>query len=185
VTRALIAVALLLIPTLSAAPAAAHDLATARLEGPFEMLGKVTVAVNIKGERRGQTGKRLWTFKSNCAAGQCPTIQLVRHRAGGVDRLMLTRRASGYYTGAGRFYAPLRCASHTVRRGESVPFRVTVRIREAEVEDGVEVAEAITASYLNRSRTNLTPCVAIPGHDAARYIGALTPPSRGTGGTNP
>jgi hypothetical protein len=191
VTRALLTAALLVVLALSAgaaAQAAVPDAVTARLEGAFEMLGKVTVAQNITGERRGQKGKRLWTFTSRCAAGQCSTVRLIRHRAGGVDRLMLKRRAAGYYTGTGLFYAPLSCASHTVRRGESVPFTITVRIRGAAIEGGVDVASELTATYTNRSRKNLTQCVAIPGHDAARYSGkliSLPPPSSASGGTGP
>jgi hypothetical protein len=191
VTRALLAAALLLVIALSATAAgqaAVPGAATARLEGAFEMLGRVTVAQNVTGEHRGERAKRLWTFMSRCAAGQCATIRLIRHRAGGVDRLTLKRHAPGYYTGTGLFYAPLSCASHTVRRGESVPFRITVRIRAAAIEGGVKVASALTATYLNRSRKNLTQCVAIPGHDGARYAGQLTslpPPSSGSGGTNP
>jgi hypothetical protein len=152
------------------------------------MLGRVTVAQNIKGERRGQKAKRLWAFTSRCAAGQCPTVRLVRHRSGGIDRLTLKRRAAGYYTGTGLFYAPLRCAGHRVRRGESVPFTITVRITATAIEGGTEVASAVKASYANRSRRNLTQCVAIPGHDAATYTGTLTalpPPTSASGGTNP
>jgi len=144
------------------------------------MLGTVTVAKNIRGERRGQKAKRTWTFTSRCAAGECPTVHLVRHRTGGVDRLTLRRRGAGYYTGQGVFYAPLRCASKLVRRGESVPFTITLRITGAELFTGVDTASAVHATYTNRSRRNLTRCVAIPGHDAAVYTGTLvtlpTPP---------
>jgi hypothetical protein len=35
------------------------------------------------------------------------------------------------------------------------------------------VATQISASYVNRSRQNLTPCVLVLGHDAARYTGQL------------
>jgi hypothetical protein len=150
------------------------------------MLGTVTVAKNITGERRGDRAKRVWMFTSQCAAGQCRTVQLVRHRAGGIDRVQLERRAAGYYTGTGRFYAPLRCASHTVRRGESVPFTITVRIKGTEITHGVDVADALRATYTNRSRRNLTKCVAIPGHDAAKYTGVLAMlPAGQSGGTGP
>src|SRR5580692_10231377 len=55
---------------------------TARIEGKFEMLGTVTVASDIRGERRGQRAKRVWTFNSSCATGQCATLVLVRQRSG-------------------------------------------------------------------------------------------------------
>jgi hypothetical protein len=150
------------------------------------MLGTVTVAKNIRGERRGQEAMRAWTFTSACAAGECPTIRLVRHRTGGIDRLKLKRRSAGYYTGTGLFYAPLRCASKDVRKGESVPFTITVRIMGAELLKGIDTASAVHATYTNRSRTNLTRCVAIPGHDAAVYNGTLvTLPPAATGGQSP
>ncbi len=162
---------------------------TARIEGKFEMLGTVTVAKDIKGERRGQRAKRVWTFDSSCAAGQCPQVTLVRQRTGGVDRLTLGRRSAGYYTGTGLFYAPLRCAGHTMRRGESVPFTITVRITAAELVGTADVASTLSATYTNRSRRNLTRCVALPGHDAASYTGALAtlppPPSGGVSGLSP
>jgi hypothetical protein len=149
------------------------DPATARLQGEFQMLGTVTVAKLIRGEHRGETAKRAWTFTSACAAGECPAVRLVRYRTGGVDRLTLRRRGAGYYTGTGLFYAPLRCASKEVRKGESVPFTITVRILGAELLKGIDTASAVHATYTNPSRTNLTRCVAIPGHDAAVYNGTL------------
>src|ERR1700722_5064329 len=104
---------------------------TARIEGKFEMLGKVTVAKDIKGERRGQRATRVWTFNSSCAAGQCGQVALVR------------KRSAGYYRGTGMFYVPLRCAGHTVRRGESVPFTITIRITGAELVGADDVANTL------------------------------------------
>jgi hypothetical protein len=162
---------------------------TARIEGKFEMLGTVTVASDIRGERRGQRAKRVWTFNSSCATGQCATLVLVRQRSGGTDRLTLRRRTAGDYTGTGLFYVPLRCAGHMVRRGESVPFTITVRITGAEIVGTADVASALSATYTNRSRRNLTRCVALPGHDAASYTGKLTalppPPNGGVSGLSP
>jgi hypothetical protein len=161
----------------------------ARIEGKFEMLGTVTVAKDVKGERRGQRAKRVWTFNSSCAAGQCGTVSLVRQRTGGVDRLTLRKRGAGDYTGTGLFYVPLRCAGHLVRRGESVPFTITVRITAAEIVGTADVASTLSATYTNRSRRNLTRCVALPGHDAASYTGKLTtlppPPNGGVNGLSP
>jgi hypothetical protein len=164
--------------TVSAQAQPPADPATARLQGEFQMLGRVTVAQNIRGERRGEKAKRIWRFTSACAVGQCRTVRLVRHRAGGVDRVTLKRHGAGYYTGTGVFYAPLRCASQEVRRGEAVPFRLTLRITGGELSTGIDIASAVQATYTNGSRRNLTRCVAIPGHDAAVYSGTfMTLPS--------
>jgi hypothetical protein len=175
--------------TVSAQPQPPADPATARLQGAFEMLGTVTVAQDIRGERRGQRATRLWTFTSRCPAGECRTVRLVRHRAGGVDRLTLRRHGAGYYTGEGLFYAPLRCASRYVRRGEAVPFTIRLRITGGELSTGTDIASAVRATYTNGSRTNLTRCVAIPGHDAAVYSGTLmtlpSPPPTSANGQSP
>lgn len=168
-----LATAIALPATVAAQTEPPGDPATSRLQGEFQMLGRVTVAKNIRGERRGQKAKRMWTFTSVCATGQCPTVRLVRHRKGGIDRLKLKRRSAGYYTGKGVFYAPLRCAGKVVRKGESVPFTITVRIKGAELLDGIDTATSVHATYTNRARKNLTRCVAIPGHDAAVYTGNL------------
>jgi hypothetical protein len=156
--------------------------ATARLTGGFEMLGRVTVANNINGERRGQRAKRAWTFTSPCATGPCPTIELVRYRSRGVDRLVLHQRSPGYYKGTGRFYAPERCGSRDIRKGESAPFTITVRVTASQIVNGIDIATMLYATYTNPSRRNLTQCVAIPGHDAAVYQGlllTLPPPATG------
>ena len=77
---------------------------------------------------------------------------------------------SGLKPGAGLF-APLRCAGRTYRHGERVPFTITVRITAAASVNGVIVATRLRATYVNRTRINLTPCVVAPGHDAATYRG--------------
>ncbi len=137
------------------------------------MSGRVTVAIHVGGERRGQRVSRRWTFAPFCAAGQCARITLTRSRAGGTDTLVLHRQSPGHYRGTGRFYAPLNCAGTLHPRGESVPFTITVRITRATRSSSGPVATSIAATYKNRSRTNLTPCVRLPSHDAAIYAGAL------------
>lgn len=173
----------------SGSPAAASaPLAAARLDGTFQLAGHVTVAVDIRGEHAGQRVKRSWTFTPRCPVGACNTIKLVRSRTNGKDTLVLHRQAPASYVGTGSFYAPLRCAGHIYRRGESVPFKVVVRITAAAANThGVVVATRIKASYTNRSRTNLTACVAVPGHDAATYSGSLaqSPSSGGVSGQSP
>jgi hypothetical protein len=157
--------------------------ALARLAGQFRLTGRITVATNVRGEHVGEQVSRTWTFTPTCAAGACRTIGLVRSRAAGSDALTLRRRSRGVYTGAGSFYAPLRCGSRTYRRGSAVPFTITVRVTAAVLAGGQVFATQITASYTNSSRTNLTPCVAVLGHDAATYTGHIALPTAPTGGT--
>ncbi len=127
------------------------------------------------GERTRQTFTRTWTFTPQCAAGPCSSVTLSRPRAGGTDTVLLTERSPGSYTGSAQFYVPLRCSGRLYPQGESVPFSVTVTITTAIVTaDGTTVAGRIDATYANRARTNLTPCVEPPSHDAASYHGHLT-----------
>jgi hypothetical protein len=148
-------------------------LAAARLQGQFTMSGRVTVAVHIRGERVGQKVRRTWTFAPTCPTGQCVEVGLGRTRAAGTDLLRLFRTGPARYSGHGVFYVPLKCGSTTYAQGESVPFTITVRITAAALSAGIPVATAIKATYTNRSRTNLTNCVAVPGHDAATYAGTV------------
>jgi hypothetical protein len=158
---------------LAVTPAAAQSPLTksARLQGQFQMVGQITVARFIQGEQVGQQVQRTWTFTPLCGSGQCQQVTLARQRAGGVDKLILRRKAPGSYAGSGRFYAPAQCGNRTIVRGVAVPFSVTVQIAGAAVVGGVPVATAIHATYVNRKRTNLTACVLVPGHDAAVYDG--------------
>jgi hypothetical protein len=137
------------------------------LQGTFQMSGRVTVAVNVQGERAGQVVTRSWTFTPECATAPCSTVKLERGRATGIDALTLQFTPEGIYTGAGLFYAPLLCSGRVYPRGQEIPFRITVRVTART--DGV--ASAIDATYVNRERTNLTPCIGVLGHDAARYTG--------------
>jgi hydroxyacyl-ACP dehydratase HTD2-like protein with hotdog domain len=107
---------------------------------------------------------------------------LVRHRANAADTVTLQRRAPGEYAGMGLFYAPLRCKRRIFTKGELVPYTLDLHITAAQVFANVDTATAITATYTNRARVNLTPCVVAPSHDAARYDGHLVaPPSGGAG----
>jgi hypothetical protein len=148
-------------------------LAGARLQGQFLLVGRVTAATRVGGERRGQGLLRTWTFLPGCPAGPCSVVGLVRERTAGTDKLLLTRRGAGSYTGQGIFYVPLRCGRRTYPRGEAVPFTVTVQVTATTVVGGVLLASHVNATYLNRSRQNLTPCLTLPGHDAASYLGTL------------
>jgi hypothetical protein len=146
---------------------------TARLEGQFQLAGQITVARHVLGERVGETVVRTWIFTPRCAAGPCRSVALTRQRATGTDKLVLHLTATNHYSGTGKFFAPLRCGNRIVRKGESVPFTIQVQITGASLVNGVPVATQVSASYTNRKRTNLTLCVAVPGHDAAVYLGSL------------
>ena len=164
---------LLAVVGLTAAASASTQTPTsdALLRGAFQMSGRVTVAANVKGERVGQVVTRTWTFTPECTTGPCAAVQLVRGRAAGSDTLTLQRTPTGTYTGAGLFYAALRCSGRIYPRGQEIPFQITVRITAT---NGT-TASAISASYVNRVRTNLTPCIGVLGHDSAHYVGLLSP----------
>jgi hypothetical protein len=170
----LIGAALVLAGAPPAAQAQTPPPGAARLQGTFQLAGRITTAVNVLGERAGQTFVRTWTFTPQCAAGPCASVTLTRPRAGGTDTVTLTEHQPGHYTGSGQFYAPLRCAGRTNPRGELVPFRVSVTVTTAIVSGGTTVAGRINATYTNAARTNLTRCVEPPSHDAATYHGHLS-----------
>jgi hypothetical protein len=157
----------------SAAAAVNPLIAGARLEGQFLLAGRITKATNVPGEHKGQTVSRTWTFASSCTKPPCRTVNLTRPRQAGTDRLALARTTPGVYRGTGSFYAPVRCGGQTDRRGELVPFTVTVTISAAaETQFGV-IATRVNATYTNPRRINRTRCVANPGSDAASYHGHL------------
>jgi hypothetical protein len=167
---AVIAVATAVTGALRAAEAPAQPAPPTQLRGSFQMNGRVTVAHNVRGERVGAVVQRTWTFTPQCPIGPC-AVQLVRGRANGTDTLMLQKTAPDSYAGSGTFFAPLRCAGRIYPHGQEVPFRITVHVTAVTG----DVASTISATYVNRSRTNLTRCIGVLGHDSARYIGQLTP----------
>jgi hypothetical protein len=172
--RRLAAASVLTILAVAAATASASAQPPANdtlLTGTFQMSGRVTVANNVRGEQVGQLVTRTWTFTPQCATAPCATVQLVRGRAGGTDTVTLVETPTGAYAGSAVFYAPLRCSGHIFPRGQEIPFRITVRITAT---NGTS-ASAISATYVNRRRTNLTPCIGVLGHDSARYTGVLAP----------
>ena len=151
-------------------------LALARLGGQVQLAGVVTVAKFVPGEYVGQPVARTWTFVPGCPTGACDTIGLARTRATGTDLLVLYRLSPGYYVGTGRFFAPLECGGRAYPQGSAVPFTITVRVTAARVIGGVLSASRVNATYVNRSRRNLTLCVAALGHDAASYHGHIIVP---------
>jgi hypothetical protein len=176
VRRVLIALAaaLVLLPAARAAAAPpAPPFSDARLQGIFQLAGRVTVAHAVKGEHVGETVDRVWSFASSCPVGQCPDIALTRSRAIATDSLVLHRRGPGSYAGKGSFVAPLRCAGRLYPAGEKVPFTITVKITLAVPFGAGSIATRVSATYRNRKRLNRTPCVGALGHDAASYHGHL------------
>jgi hypothetical protein len=178
-------VAATLLAGAAAAPAAgAGTLAQARLQGAFAMNGRVTDAVNAGGEHVGETIRRAWTFASTCPTGACATVALKRARNRAdpplTDQLTLHRRSPGYYTGTSTFLAPQRCAGVRYRKGEAVPFTITVRITAAQTIGDQVLATRVRAFYRNPKRVGLTHCVTPPAHDAARYTGRLVIAPGGT-----
>jgi hypothetical protein len=156
------------------AAAQSPPVAAARLQGTFVLAGRITSAVAVAGERRGQTFTRSWTFTPQCPVGPCTSVLLTRPRAGGTDLVLLSEQSSGHYTGSGQFYAPLRCRGRTNPRGELVPFHISVVITAAMTAGADVVAGRVNATYINWGRQNLTRCVQPPSHDAASYHGHLT-----------
>jgi hypothetical protein len=162
---------------LLAAPAASTGQSptpATQLQGTFQMNGTVTVARLVLGEHVGQTVQRSWTFTPLCTSGTCHRVRLVRGRATGTDTLTLTAVGPYAYAGTGEFFAPLRCAGRVHRPGQAIPFRITVHVTATgPAPGGATMATAITATYVNRARVNVTRCIAVLGHDAARYTGTL------------
>lgn len=147
-----------------------------QLQGTFQMAGTVTVAKFVRGEHVGEAVQRSWTFTPLCSAGDCATVRLVRSRRTGTDTVTLTAVGPDAYAGAGQFYAPLRCAGRIYSSGESILFGIRVQVTAtAPAAGGGTIATAISASYVNSRRVNLTPCVAVLGHDAAHYTGTPAP----------
>jgi hypothetical protein len=187
---ALMAVGATLVAVVSSgAPAAAatgpEGLAqTARLQGQFTATGTVLSAVNVPGERRGQQVTRTWTFAPRCPAGACATVELTRQRGtSNQDLLLLLRQRPGYYKGAGVFTVPVRCGTRIYRNGARAKYTITLTITSAVAAGNTADATGFTANYRNPSRTGLTPCYSAPSYDAARYVGAPTPPPPPSGAT--
>jgi len=147
--------------------------ASARLQGFFAMTGVITQAVGVPGEHRGEPVSRTWAFvpPASCPTGPCPTIELVRKRAKGSDKLVLSQGAPGLYSGVGAFLAPVRCRGRLYRRGALVPFTITVRVTAAAALGASTVATQVHASYRNPGRIGLTRCFSAPSYDSATYVG--------------
>jgi hypothetical protein len=142
------------------------------------MLAHVTVAVNVRGEHRGELLHRLWTVSAlDCRGSVCQRLRLRRQRSDGHhSRIVLHRVAPGRYAGAGRFFIALRCLGRTYRQGAVARYRITLAVAAWTAVEDVRFARRITATYSNPMRIDRTPCPLGPSHDAARYSGhALAP----------
>lgn len=157
------------------------ELTPLRLQGTFAMRGTLTAVDNVYGEHQGQRVSRTWTFSPRCTTGDCRRVILKRRRSGRhiLDVVTLTRRAPNLYTGQGRFWVALRCAGRVVRRGGLATETISVRITRSAIVGTTRFATAVTATYDNPHRTNLTRCPGGIGHDAARYQGRLASPLPG------
>jgi hypothetical protein len=149
----------------------------ARISAAFVMRGRVTTAVRVPGEYRGQHITRQWTFTGeDCARNICRRLLLARERTTGlVDDLVLVRTGVGRYAGSGRFYAALSCKGAVYPQGQVAPYRVTVMVTRTTTVQGTAFATALTATYTNARRTDRTICPTGPSHDAATYSGTASP----------
>jgi hypothetical protein len=158
--------------------AARASAGNARVIGTFAMVAKVTTAVRVRGEHPGETLRRTWTIHpSDCSGSACRRLTLWRERSSGiVDRVRLHRTGRGRYAGGGIFYVALSCLGRTYPRGSRVPFAITLTIAAAVRVQAIRFARRIKATYVNRARSDDTPCPLGPSHDAARYTGTLSSP---------
>lgn len=147
----------------------------ARLEGTFKLRGLITRAVDVRGDSEGERVVRLWRFKSrDCRKNHCDVLHLHRQRSDDLFAWMTLRRSRGAtYRGAGVFYAGLDCLGHVYRHGSRAPYTVSVTVTSTIRVGGVRWANRITATYVNRYRTDNTRCPMLPAVEAARYTGSL------------
>jgi PKD domain len=149
-----------------------------RLQGTFSMRGTLTTDDDVFGERPGERVQRAWSFFPQCASATCRRVLLKRRRSGRhiLDEVMLVRQPSGLYTGRGSFLVPLSCAGVVDAHGGLATETITVRITLTQLVGTTPFATAISATYTNPSRENLTRCPGSIGHDAAAYTGHLAVP---------
>lgn len=149
--------------------------AGARLQGTWAMNAKVTRADGVRGERKGQTFKRKWTFTSSCASGPCSSVTLRRERSSKQsDKLTLKRVGSAGYKGSGKFYVRLKCNGRTYKRGGIAYYRIGLTVTKSRTVQEKRFATALKANYNNTRRVNKTPCAGSIGRDAGTYTGKLT-----------
>jgi hypothetical protein len=160
----------------AASPAAAVAAPEARVSGTFSMHARVTTAVNVVGEHRGEILSRRWVIvPAGCTLDVCASLQLERQHNGNLySAITLSRRGPGSYAGKGVFYAALECRGRLYQHGSRVPYRITLRVTATQEIEGIVFAKRIAATYVNSRRADSTPCPLGPSHDAGVYTGALT-----------
>ncbi|HUA05809.1 MAG TPA: hypothetical protein VMB27_18005 [Solirubrobacteraceae bacterium] len=167
-----VAIAAALAASAGAASAQPPTPVQSRLAGTYQMTGRVTAERYVRGEHVGEVVQRTWNFTPLCVSGPCAQVRVFRGRANATDTLILTQTTPGTYAGTGVFYAPLKCAGRVYSTGEEVPFALQVTVTgTTTAPDGTVLANQVAAKYVNKTRLNLTPCVAVLGHDSARYTG--------------
>ena len=112
--------------------ARAAGVADARINATYLMHGRIVTAVRVRGEHRGQSITRRWTFAgSGCAGSLCRRLSLRRQRsAHRFDRLTLSRVGIGSYVGSGRFSSALRCRGRVYPHGLVVPYTIRVHVTQ-------------------------------------------------------
>ena len=170
----------------AALPAAAVAAPDARVSGTFSMRAKVTSAVDVVGEHRGEILSRRWVIvPGGCTVDVCRSLQLDRQRSDNLYSVItLSRRGPGSYAGSGVFYAALECRGRIHPHGSRIPYRITLRVAATREVGGIVFASRIVATYVNRRRSDSTRCPLAPSHDAGVYTGRLTsglpsPPTAG------
>jgi PKD repeat protein len=129
----------------------------------------------VLGEHVGQHLTRKWVIVPHrCDRSICKTVELDRQRSDNRhSKITLHRTGPGRYSGTGVFYVALSCFGRVYRRGSRAPYKITLKVVAATKVGGVMFARRISASYVNRSRRDATPCPLGPSHDAAKYTGRL------------
>jgi hypothetical protein len=160
---------------MSAATATAD---TGRLVGTFRMEGRITKAVGVRGEHKGQKLTRSWSIGSPCLGpATCPAITVDRLRGAGHHApVTIRRRAEDVWLGNGAYTFPLRCEGRRYPKGGLAPYTLRIKIIAVQLVQDVPFATAISANYVSKARINRTRCAGGFGSDAAQYTGFLASP---------
>lgn len=137
-----VAVAMLaLTATASAAPN------TSRLEGTFDMKGKITKSIRIDGEKKGDKFTRTWTFVPKCATGVCSKVRLTRSlKDGSTEKLDMKWDGKQYKaTKTTKLSAP--CGGKSTKNAHVVKAVATARVVSTADRKGVPVSIKIVGRF--------------------------------------
>jgi hypothetical protein len=139
------------------------------------MRTRITAAVNVRGEHRGERLTRTWRIRPGRCEGDVCQVLHVRRTRGRGRRLWLTLRpeSDGTWVGYGSFYVALSCRGRIDRRGARAPYTIRLRVTATRTVGGVRFARRLKATYVNRRRIDRTRCAIAPSYDAAGYTGRL------------